>query len=125
MGFDFIVIVLLLSSHCGFSFVSGCGVCFFGEFQCLPVDDCSAVSCDSGVLARWSESTSFYSSILNQSVACFFIHPDNLFLFIEMFRPFLKIIDMVVIKCIKYYLFSPCPICILFSFSYISGFFLV
>ena len=41
---------------------------FFGEFQCLPVDDCSAVSCDSGVLARGSESTSFYSAILNQSL---------------------------------------------------------
>ena len=27
---------------------------FFGEFQCLPVDDCSAVSFDFGVLARWS-----------------------------------------------------------------------
>ena len=27
---------------------------FFGEFQCLPVDDCSAVSCDSGALARGS-----------------------------------------------------------------------
>ena len=39
---------------------------FFGEFQCLPVDDCSAVSCDSGALARRSESTSFYSAILNQ-----------------------------------------------------------
>ena len=28
MGFDFIVIVLLLPSHCGFSFVFGCGVSF-------------------------------------------------------------------------------------------------
>ena len=28
---------------------------FFGEFQRLPVDDCSAVSCDSGVLARGSD----------------------------------------------------------------------
>ena len=37
---------------------------FFHEFQCLPVDDCSAVSCDSGVLARGSESMSFYSTIL-------------------------------------------------------------
>ena len=37
---------------------------FFGEFQCLPVDDCSAASCDSGVLTRGSESTSFYSAIL-------------------------------------------------------------
>ena len=25
---------------------------FFGEFQCLPVDDCLAVSCDSSALAR-------------------------------------------------------------------------
>ena len=38
---------------------------FFGEFQCLPVDDCSAVSCDSRALARGSERTSFYSAILN------------------------------------------------------------
>ena len=40
----------------------------FGEFQCLPVDDCSAISCDSGALARASEHTSFYSAILNQSL---------------------------------------------------------
>ena len=40
---------------------------FFGEFQCLPVDDFSAVSCDFGALARESECTSFYSAILNQS----------------------------------------------------------
>ena len=37
---------------------------FFGEFQGLSVNDCSAVSCDSGVLTRGSESTSFYSAIL-------------------------------------------------------------
>ena len=37
---------------------------FFGEFQCLPVDDRLAVSCDSDVLARGSESTYFYSAIL-------------------------------------------------------------
>ena len=64
MGFDFTLIVPLLPSHCGFSFVFGCGVSFFGEFQCLPVDDCPAASCDSGVLARGGESTSFYSAIL-------------------------------------------------------------
>ena len=63
MGFDFIVIAPLLPSHCGFSFVFGRGV-FFGEFQCLPVDDSSAVSCDSGALTRGSEPTSFYSAIL-------------------------------------------------------------
>ena len=40
---------------------------FFGELQCFPVDDCSAVSCDSGILERGSESMSFYSAILNQS----------------------------------------------------------
>ena len=39
---------------------------FFGEFQCLPVNDCLAVSCDSSALTRGSERTSF-SSILNQS----------------------------------------------------------
>ena len=44
---------------------------FFGEFQCLPVDDCSAVSCDSGALSRGNESTSFYYTILNQSQNCF------------------------------------------------------
>ena len=41
MGFDFIVIAPLLPSHCGFSFVWMWGI-FFGEFQCLPVDDCSS-----------------------------------------------------------------------------------
>ena len=40
----------------------------FGEFQCLPVDDCSAVSGDSGALARGSERTSFSSANLNQSL---------------------------------------------------------
>ena len=42
------------------------GICF-GEFQCLPVDNCSAVSCDSGALARGSQHMSSYSAILNQS----------------------------------------------------------
>ena len=37
------------------------------EFQRLPVDDCSAVSCDSGTLARGSEHMSFCSAILNRS----------------------------------------------------------
>ena len=39
----------------------------FCEFQCLPVDDCSAISCDSSALARGSESTSFYSAIFTFS----------------------------------------------------------
>ena len=66
MGFDFIVIAPLLPSHCGFSFVFGWGG-GFGEFQCLPVDDCSTVSCDCGDLTRGSEHMSFYSAILTQS----------------------------------------------------------
>ena len=64
MGFDFTVIVPLLLSHCGFSFVFGCGVSFLVSSS---VDDCSAVSCDSGALTRESEHTSFYSTTLNQS----------------------------------------------------------
>ena len=43
---------------------------FFGEFQCLPVDDCPAASCDSGVLARGSESMPFYSAILGSIPTC-------------------------------------------------------
>ena len=50
---------------------------FFGEFQWLPVDDCSAVSCDSSVLTRGSESTSFYSVILNQSPHIKFLRFTN------------------------------------------------
>ena len=45
---------------------------FFGEFQCLPVNDCPAASCDYSVLARGSESTSFYSAILVPSLPCCF-----------------------------------------------------
>ena len=33
--------MLIKLSHCGFSFVSGRGVSFFGRFQCPPVDGCS------------------------------------------------------------------------------------
>ena len=35
MGLDFTVIVTILLSHCGFSFVFGHGVSFFGRFQHL------------------------------------------------------------------------------------------
>ena len=48
---------------------------FFGELQCLPVNDRSAVSCDSRALARGSEHTSFYSAISNQSLPyCFMLY---------------------------------------------------
>ena len=37
MGFEFIMIVPLLPSYCGFFFVFECGVSFFGWFQRPPV----------------------------------------------------------------------------------------
>ena len=52
---------------------------FFGGFQCLPVDDCPAASCDSGVLARGSESTFFY--YIYSFTDSFFIY-INLFIYL-------------------------------------------
>ena len=45
---------------------------FFGEFQCLPVDTCPAASCDTVVLTRGSESTSFYTAIFSLLIFFFF-----------------------------------------------------
>ena len=59
MGFDFSMITPLLLSHCGFSFVFGCGLSFFGGFQHPPVDDHSTTSCDLGALAGGDEHLSF------------------------------------------------------------------
>ena len=64
MRFDFIVIVALLPSCCGF-FVFGHGIFVFGRFQHPPVDGCSKSSCDFGSLAEGDECMSFYSTILN------------------------------------------------------------
>ena len=51
---------------------------FFGEFQCLPVNDCSAVTCDFSALARGSKRTSFYFAILNQCpVTVFYFSSSN------------------------------------------------
>ena len=58
------VILPLLLSFWGFSFALGCGVSFFGGIQHSPDDDCSAVSCNFGLLTREDEHTSFYSTIL-------------------------------------------------------------
>ena len=55
----------LLPSCCGFSFVLGHAVSFFGGFQRPPADGCSAASCDFGSLAGGRKCTSFYSTILN------------------------------------------------------------
>ena len=65
-GFDFIMIVPLLLSCCGFFFVFRCGVSFFGEFQHPPLDGCSTASCNFGALIEGNEHMPFYSAILNQ-----------------------------------------------------------
>ena len=52
MGFDFNRIVPILPSCCSFSFVLICRVSFFGRFQHPPINGCSAVSGDFGVLAE-------------------------------------------------------------------------
>ena len=49
------VISPLLPSCWGFSFALGHGVSFFGGTQHSPVDGCSAVSCNFGVLAGEDE----------------------------------------------------------------------
>ena len=73
MGFDFIVIAPLLLSRCSFFFVFGCGVSFFGGFQHPPVNGCSTVSCNFGILKGGDECTSLYSTILNwKSLTLFF-----------------------------------------------------
>ena len=48
----------LLLSCCGFSFALGHGISFFGGIQHSPVDGCSAVSCNFGVIAGEDKRTS-------------------------------------------------------------------
>ena len=60
MRLEFIMIVPLLPCHCGFFFVFGCGVSFFGGFQNLPIDGYSTASCNFGALAGGDEHSSFY-----------------------------------------------------------------
>ena len=50
---------------CGFFFAFGCGVSFFGRFQCPPVNGCSIASCNFYALEGGDEHTFFYSTILN------------------------------------------------------------
>ena len=56
------VISPLLPSCWGFSFAFGHGVSFFGRIQLSPVDGCSVVSCNFGILTE-DELMSFYSAI--------------------------------------------------------------
>ena len=68
MEFDFIMIVPLLPSRCSFFSVFGHRLCFFGGFQCSPLNGCSIASCDFGVLAKGDERISFYSAYLESEV---------------------------------------------------------
>ena len=68
--------LILLWLHPSYCLIVASPLCLdveyhFGEFQCLPVNDCPAAICDSGVLARGSESMSFYSTILVQALLYF------------------------------------------------------
>ena len=65
IGSHFIVFAPLLACYCGFFFVFGYGVYFFGGFQHPPMDGCSTACCNSGAL-RGDEHMSFYSAILIQ-----------------------------------------------------------
>ena len=65
MGFDFIMIALLLPSHCSFFFVFEHGVSFSGGFQHPPVDGHSTSICNFGALAG-VELMSFYLAALNR-----------------------------------------------------------
>ena len=64
IGFDFIVTALPTISR-GFFLVFGCGLSFFGGFQCPPINGCSTASCNFGTLMGGDEYTFFYSAILN------------------------------------------------------------
>ena len=73
MGFNFIVIVPLLTSQSGFFFVFGCGISFFGGFQYWLVNGCTATNCNFGALTEGDECPSFYSAILNQKLPNFIL----------------------------------------------------
>ena len=64
------MILPLLLSCCVFSFALENGVSFFGGIQHSPVDGCSAVSCNFGVLTGEDECTPFYSAILCRKCSC-------------------------------------------------------
>ena len=53
-----------LPSCRGFSLPFGMGSFFFGGIQHSPVDGCSSVSCNFGVIPGEDEYTFFYSTIL-------------------------------------------------------------
>ena len=66
MGFDYIMKVPLLRSHCGFLFAFGCRISFL-VCSILFVNGCLAVSCDLGIFMRGDVLKFFYSTILSPS----------------------------------------------------------
>ena len=64
LGLILNVIFLLLPSYWVFTFALGHVVSFFGGVQHFPVNECSATSCNFGVLAGEDEHTFFFSTIL-------------------------------------------------------------
>ena len=66
VGFYFIMIVPFLASRCGFFFVFGREVSFFGRFWHPPVDGCSTARYDFGALVVADEHMATYFAILNQ-----------------------------------------------------------
>ena len=74
MGFDFIVLAPLLPSHCGFSFVFGCGVSFLvspsvsllmivQQLVVIPVLSQEGVSAYPSTLPSWTNLWAFYFTI--------------------------------------------------------------
>ena len=74
-------ILALLLSFLGFSFALGHGVPFFDGIKHLPVDGCSATSCNFRVLEGEDECTSFNSTIL-----CGLAVHKELYVFIQLFN---------------------------------------
>ena len=69
-GFDSKCDFTLLLPFCVLSFAIGCGVSFLGGIQHSPVDGCSTVSCNFGILTGEDECTSLYSAILCHKCSC-------------------------------------------------------
>ena len=61
MGSDFYRDCTPQPSHCGFSFIFGHRVSFFGGFQHRPVNGRSIASCDFGVLKEGNEHMSYFT----------------------------------------------------------------
>ena len=122
MGFDFIMIMPLLLSHCSFFFVFGCGVSFLGGFQHPPVDGYSTASYNFGALTGGDEHTSFCSTISNQTWMLSFLY----FLLRQFFWSSFKFIAKLRGRY-SYFLYIPCPrTCIaspIINISSLSGIF--